>query len=342
MRWQTYERYLRSQLAQTLGVPIVGQVFFCADAGSSSNRYDEWLRRDMDVPADLIETGGGAAVQRSMDKMVKEKNDVLLLFPGNFSKTDSIPFNWNKTRTHLIGIGPGPIRHYSSKRKANLAAYGASCTRTFQNTAGLCSFHGVSFNMYTEAATGIAAVSEAGGGNWFKNCYFEGLTRNDTVGIAGATCLLLDHDTASAPGNWDVFDDCTFGNQGQPARTAANGLINVAGTGASGSGNLEFNRCKFKMRAGDVDPCAILIGAGNNSVHGLWEMNDCTFYNLVVDHTGAEPAYVIRDNCGTTHDIVLNRCYQQGFGAWTNRAAHCFVNNGPTNVAAGGVVVAAV
>ena len=231
----------------------------------------------------------------------------------------------------MLGLGP-PQKHEYAGRGVIVRTIDGLAAYALLNTGDLCQFHNIAFQQWGQASLSLTAFREQGHMNQFKGCHFFGQIRSDVIALTTSSSFEVDSAVTRA-GNADVFDECVIGGSGGAKRTAANGTLLFADGGAAiGCGcDMQFKNTQFMSWMEDVDPCAILMAA-NYSVDRLLLFDNVTFYNFLENHGSTKPAYVFRDACNTTHDIILKQnCAHHGFTAWTNNATHCFTTGPVAN-----------
>jgi len=335
MRWQTQERYLRNQLAQVLRIPMVGQVHFAAPAGSATSLYDEWLRRDMDVPAALMHTGN-SAIDEAYDNCEAYRNDVVLIAPGDYVRTASKTLS--KSSTHLVSLGGPNQRHCpTTLTPGAVRVYCAttSIDNIFNITGDYVQIHGIqTMNTYSHNSNRCDWLISG------KNIYMRhirprgGNGANQLNHADGGVPIIVASGTAGA-GNGFTVEDSFIGSAGNNARSVGVGAVLFEGGAVAGFAPV-FRRCTFEMRCettGSANPKLIHL-ADNYAVDRYLLFDDCFFYNFWENLAG-KPDYCIVDACATTHAIVLKNCSQFGFDAWCDVATYCFTTSPIANTDGG-------
>jgi len=316
--------------------PGVGELHWVAPASSSTSQFRTQLQRwgveqNYKIHTDPVE---------AEKAMVANRNDVMLIMPGNYTVTDTAaaPMTWSKDYTHMIGLGP-PQKHEYAGRGVVIRTINTTGVFAMINTGDLCQFHNIAFQQWGQATAALTAFREEGHMNSFNGCHFFGQIRSNTIALTTSSSFEVNAAVTRA-GNADIFTDCVIGGSGGAKRTGANGTLLFATGGTIGAGcDMQFRNTQFMSWAEDTDPCAILV-AGNYAADRLLLFEGCTFYNFRENHNTTMPAYVVRDACNTTHDIVFKNSAHHGFTAWTNNQTHCFVTM-PAVDESGGEAVAA-
>ena len=333
MRWQTHERYIRNTLAQKLEIPLLGKIFF---ACKNNTQYAEWLTNEMDVPAELLFYGDTAPAD-ALTNMTANRNDVLLVAPGTYTGTGAAPLTWSKDVTHMIGLQKMAPAEYGGST-ITICTTSESGIQAMDLSGDRCQIEGIAFENLGENAACKAALKETGHQNYVKNCMIMGMIRSEQSQNADCCSLWIGTATLAA-GVSSKYEGCDIGGAGGATRTVANGqiLFGLTGSVAAGSG-MTFTKCRISGRAENVDPCMVKIVAAY-CIDKMLLFDDCMFYNFRESHDSTMSAYVVRDGCNTTHDIVMKNSGQHGHTAWTNENTHCF-NCSPDAADGGGEAVA--
>jgi hypothetical protein len=311
--------------------PGIGEVHYLVDVDTA---FYSWLRDDMRQDNALIHHDPEVAHA----EMTTNRNDCLLVFPGDYTGTGADPLTWSKSKTHMLGLAFARTPH-PTMQGVVIRTISTSGVYAMLNTGSDNIFSKINFTQWGQNAACVCAVKEQGNHNSFLDCGIVGMIRSQTSQDTDG-CSLWINTAVSNAGQGNLYQDCVIGDSGGAERTVANGQILLGPTGIEGAGNnIHLLRCKINSRAADVDPCAILASA-NYCLDRQLLIEDCVFYNFVLNHTATKPAYVIRDGCNTTHDIILKNSVHHGFTAWTNNVTHCF-NTAPDAADGGGESTAA-
>jgi hypothetical protein len=309
MRWQTTEQYYRNFLAQQLKIPVVGKVFFVAPVNT---QYDSWLRREMDVPAELMFTGPANA----FSAMTADRNDVVLVAPGTYAVTASL--DWSKAHTHMVGLGgPNNGSDYGDGVGSIIYTTTAAVAQVLNLTGSGCNFHNVGFDNNGVDATSYAAVLLNGLGAWFKNCSILG--NMNTTQSASANCCSLR--IAGGNGMYPQLDDCIIGSDVWGARTGThNAQILFNGTGQPNGGI--FRRCRICSNGNT----AAINMVSFPSVHGIgvgWTFEDCGFLHTThltgAQGTSISSAFYFNTGYDKDVEVILRRCYASNITEWTDQ-----------------------
>jgi len=248
------------------------------------------------------------------DALVTNRNDVLLAFPGTYTETAKT--TWDKSSTHLIGLG-GPIQRTPAVAGTKGAVYFTSTTVGLTELLLISGhynqFHG--FGAYLPVAAGVATINIQGRVNRLKDLYIRD-GDNATQLASGVLGYALQIDpSASGYGNNNLIEDCHIGESRNTTRTAGGQILfGLTGVAAAGQQN-EFKRCFIQGRA-ETAGCYAVKVSGNACVdrHILWE--DCVFYNFW-ENLANTLLTVFSDDCGSTHlHMLTGKTAQYGFTAW--------------------------
>jgi hypothetical protein len=317
------KRYIQTHvlnwLTNELGIgPAIGNVFYMAQAGTAM----ESMLLANGVPDSMIYHTLATAYAVT----TAAQNDVVLITPGLYTETTMT--TWANSCTHLIGLGGSNQRcvrqgggDYSVAIR-NTATTGLDAI--LYVTGHNCQFMGFDMQNDYNSDTNRTDLKIGGRNLYFKNCCFRGGDSANQINHDDAGLSVLFADVAGA-GNGCRFDRCHFGNSSNDTKTAGFVMM-FEGTHANTTGYfIEFDKCVFEMRCETGTSTA--VGLVNfNAVGGTdrytW-FKDCLFYNFWQNH-GGSLAYVMVQESGYTHDIILDNCVAHGFTAWANNNAHIF------------------
>jgi len=332
MKWQTYELYLRNLMAQKLDIPVLGKLHFACLAGSSTSLFEEWMRTEMDIPADLIFMGATAPAL-AFEAASANRNDAVLIFPGAYQIASELA--WNKDRVHAVGMGgPTSFNDYS---EANVSIYTteAGVAETVDLTGDHCQFQGINFANNGANTGNLAAFNVDGYNAQFSGCSFHG-AMNTTNCVAAAAALYID-----GLGSWYQFKNCVIGDDNWFIRDSANSgqLAYVQTVSALCSQHGKFEDCRFRL-ASETDTVAMVRQADQYGVDRIHEFIRCSFTNHSVNY-GATLNQVFYNPPGMiTNSILLRDCIASGFTEWqTTDHGLMYQGNQPTAVKNGGLAV---
>lgn len=189
-------------------------------------------------------------------------------------------------------------------------------------------FYNISFYNGGTVATDDGAVYVTGTGNYFENCFFQGVG-NTTVG-AEDTCYDLAVVTSECR-----FKGCMFGNN-STIRASTSAHI-VLGNSTTQIGQNFFEDCRVISYSATAGHMAISIA--NAATLGGWiQFKNCEFVNwnpgAVTTHTavigGSDPS-----NLG----ILLKDCTQIGWTIWADTGWDCVYTHNPVGAGTAGIAL---
>jgi len=282
--------------------------------------------QEMGVPdSDLF-----TAVEDAYAAMVANRNDVCLMYPGNYwpDQVDAAPMTWAKARAHLLGL-------HNHSMTVNFESNGVDNVFVFKSTANANIFQNFACKQWGENVACISCVEEAGGYNHWKNVYMMGAIRSEIAALTTASSLHC----SGGGGKHNKFIGCKIGHTGGSKMTGVSGVIRVTETGSLATS--KFTGCEILSISQNANPCGMLFVEAAASDR-LVLLKDCVFYNFNENHGATQPSYAIRHVAGspTTHDVLLKDCARLGYGAWCNNNTFVFAT-GPKGATDGGEAVAA-
>jgi len=299
--------------------PGIGELHWVAPASSATSQFRTQLQRWGVEQNYKIHLSPADA----HPYMVDGRNDIMLIMPSNYVMTGAAPLTWSNSYTHMLGLYH-PAAEHCQRHGVILRTSSTTGVFAMQVTGSGCQFHNVAFENFGAATAAVCAVKESGHSNYFKSCTMMGMVKTQQSQNADCCTLWIDTTTSDA-GKADRFDDCIIGDPGTAKRTVQNGIILMGPTGTIGAGaSMTYKGCRILTWAEDTDPAALKIVA-DYCADRMILFDDCTFYNFKENHSSTEPAYVVRDGCNTTHDILFKNSVHHGYTAWTNNQTHSFV-----------------
>jgi len=307
MRWQTQERYLRNLLAQAFGIPVLGQIHFAVPAGSSTSLYEEWARTEMDIPANLLFTGSQAPAL-AFNACSANRNDVVLVFPGNYALTSELA--WSKAQTHLMGLG-GPAQG-NDYGESNNSIYTetADVNYAVNVTGNHCRFLNIDFTNCAADADGLAGLLLNAYACQFKDCSFQGVLNSTQDAAANASLHI-----AGLASNYR-FEDCHIGNNMWRTRTAAlSGALSYIATAYPYPQHGIFRRCQFVVWS-ETSTVGIVRLADGNCMGMLHIFDRCLFHNVSTSWAVTLASVFVREEQVRTSTIALQDCFSIGCDEW--------------------------
>lgn len=310
MKWQTQERYFREFLMRNLDIPVVGQIFFCFPAASSTSKFEDWIESELDIPSEL-KFQGSSAPKDAYDNVTAYRNDVLIIFPGAYD----IDSEWDLTKpqTHMVGCGGPNIGGDHSEPNVCIYSDSTSCANVVDVAAENCIFKNLNFENYGANAACVAAVKVNDYGCWFENCRIAGNMTSQQNGAAAAASLVI-----GESGMYPVFKNCQIGQDVWGARTTANsGVINFNGSNGRPNGS-DFINCRI-LSVGDDANCAMIRVTDAYDIGRGHRFDNCIFSHF--DSTGAGSTTLAKaiytpSTSVQRHIIHLHNCMAIGIDEW--------------------------
>ena len=307
MRWQTQERYLRQMLARQLDIPILGKIVFAVASGSATSAYEEYLRREMDIPAELLFSGALAPLN-AYNSLSAYRNDVMLVFPGAYLLTAELA--WAKVQTHMVGMGGPNIGGDFSESNTVLYTQTADVASVLTVTGQYSQFHNLVIENDKDDADNLTAATIAIYGTRWKNVAFHGhmeATQNTTVAAAS---LYI-----TGAGMYPLLEDCIIGQSVWGIRSGAlSGVLRFTSAGRPNGGI--FKRCKFLSYSNTVT-CAMIAVPTGTFIGRDWNFEQCSFRNDNPDYgTKLNQVFYLEPTGLQKNVITLKDCAAFGFDAW--------------------------
>lgn len=282
-----------------------------------------------DTPATAFKT-----LSHALSSATANNNDVIFLIAesdtaGSTTDYQSATLDWNKSLTHLIGIGG--FVDQRSRIAALSTATGVAPVLTV--SANDCYFANIElYGGVTGDATSFGALKLTGHRNYFENVTFYGIGGSDAV-TSGA------YNVQFATTTLNTFSNCIFGNDNVSIDNSTQGELYFNTT----SSKIRFINCVFRSWISNAGYLFVTF-AGTTSIDRTIEFTNCQFYaQSTNDATALTQVFGSMD--GFTQGYVsLSNCTVFSPGAttavWidtgTNRLK---VANGGTPVKVGGEAV---
>jgi hypothetical protein len=283
-----------NEYAASLGIPRgpKSQVFFVDPVnGSASNTGKTWQ-------SPLLSLEAAEAL------CTANQHDCVLFLAGATADNPTATIAWDKSYTHLVGVGselPGLGQRCRVVNAAATVMHGPVIT--FSGNG--CIIKNMQFGNEHAAGTATGVVLVTGERNLFENVFFMVPFATDA---ASYSLKITD-------GGENVFKNCTIG-QHTCVRTAATyGLWIALGAGGANPTRNKFLNCEFLSWSSVTTHQLVTIDADITCEAFTVFFENCTFLNIV---SGAGTlAHVFTDGCTAAgHRIVLRGwCFINGINA---------------------------
>lgn len=222
---------------------------------------------------------------KAEDLCVTNKHDTVLFLARATADNPTAAIGWDKSYTHLIGIG-SPLYGLGQRCRVVLQA-GIVATPAITFSGAGCIVKNMQFSNEKAAGSAAGCVIVSGLRNYFENVFFMSPVATD----AASYSLKL----GSAE---NVFVRCTFGQFTNP-RTAASYCVWIHGAG-NVSRN-KFIKCEFLSWGYNADHVHMLFDVDLAAVPHVTWIEDCLFIQNATALTES-----INDNSTAAgHQIIL-------------------------------------
>jgi hypothetical protein len=304
-----------SEYAASLGIPRgpLSKTFLVDPVnGSDSNPGTTWQ-----APLKTL--------QAAETLCTANRHDTVLFLAGASADNPAVGIDWDKSYTHLVGIGselPG-----LGQRCRVVAAAAAMHTPVITFAGNGCIVKNMQFGNEhaTGDATGVVLVT--GQRNYFKNVFF----------MVPFSATAASYSLKISDGGENVFESCTIGQMTCVRSAATHGLWIILGSGEANPTRNKFIHCEFLSWCGTAGHAHVTVATSVTVEAFTLIFEDCLFLNI---NGGADLAHAIVDGAtGADHRIIL-------------RGNNMFVGNGAgicdpatyaySGIAAAGTMVGAV
>lgn len=229
-------------------------------------------------------------LEAAEDLCVANQHDTVLFLAGASANNPAAAIAWDKSYTHLIGVGselPG-----LGQRCRVVAAAAIAATQTITFSGNGCIVKNMQFG--NEKASGACGVAIITG----QRCYFENVFFMVPVSVTAASY------SAKISGGENAFVRCTFGQQ-TSVRTAATRNVWFY-KGAGDNQRNKFIGCEFLSWSSVTTHVHVYTDVDINNECFMVEFENCLFANYNGSgEAGGVLAVAIDDNCAAFHQIYL-------------------------------------
>jgi hypothetical protein len=274
-----YPRNLNEYVA-AMGIPRgpLSQAYLVdTEMGSDSNSGTNWR-----YPL--------ASVEEAEDRCVANRHDTVLFLARATADNPSAAITWDKSYTHLIGVGselPG-----MGNRCRLVAAAAATATTVLNVTGNGCIIKNMQLgNEYATGARGVAIVTG-------QRCLFENVFFMVPFATTAASYSM------KISGGENTFRNCTFG---QHTMVRGGASYNVwFHKGAGDNQRNKFIHCEFLSWSNATTHVLVYTDVDINNETFTIQFDNCLFHNHGLTGThGATLAVAIDDNCAVYHQIIM-------------------------------------
>lgn len=301
-------RDIRTWAMQTMGIGV-GEMFFLVTAKTSADAYYTLLAEKR-IPDSKIFT----TLATAEDAMTGSRNDVLFVYPGLHTQITEV--GWDKSNTHLVGLGGPNVMGRNLRPNVMLYANTAAMGYNLNLTGNNCQFRNIAIQSGTSTtdtadATSYGPMKVNGYGNYFSKVQLRGI--NTAKQLAAVACSSLE---ISDNGDFPLFEDCIIGQNtfGGTRTTASQGHIKFTGTATPSPQNGTFKRCLMLNRT-DSD-CPMVVNSAYGGMDRLWLFEDCYFENWSTNWAATAP-YVFENSVMIqASEVRLVNCTASGYDQW--------------------------
>lgn len=224
------------------------------------------------------------------DKCVADRHDAVIFLAGASADNPTAAIVWDKSYTHLIGVGSELPGMGQRCRVVGAAATALPLLITFSGNG--CIVKNMQFgNEYATGAVGVALVTG-------QRCLFENVFFMVPFSVVAASHSL------KISGGENTFKNCTFGQQ-TSLRTAASRNVWFY-KGAGDNQRNKFVHCEFYSWSSVTTHVLIYTDIDIDNECFTIQFDDCLFANYNGSgEAGGKLAVAIDDNCAVFHQIYM-------------------------------------
>ncbi len=315
------KEHLTNYLMSTLQIgPGIGDVFYVAAASSA---YANWLAEG---GVDNVYT----TVALAYAATTTDRNDVVFKMPG--IETATAELDWEKSRTHLVGLGGPQHKGYESGTGINSSTI--TVANVIHNTGVNNQFHNITVMNQGANASCLSAFKNAGYGTRLIGCQIIGCAAETQA----ATALACSLDIAEG-GYYFYAENSNFGSTdfGTLGADTASVLKFSNTTAASAPSDGKFVNCNFGAQIDATTRC--LIYSRRLGLDRDWIFDRCEFYAFAANHGYTMAQVATNEANPTTYDMVFKDCVAINCTGWRTDSNGCTWTTQPAGNEKGGVAV---
>jgi len=301
---------------------LTGDAFFVVPSANSSTSYfNDWATQRL--PKGKVFTSVAAAYAAT----TTGRNDTVYVFPGTYTVTSAL--SWAKHHTHLVGLGgPGYYGVDSYAPNVLMECTTAAVAEVVDFAGHNCQCWNMSFSNRAADAGNLCAVEVTSYGNYFNNCYFNGLMATTQVATAAAAALYIGNAGLS------MFERCHIGQDVWSIRTGSDqGCIRFTST--SRPNNITFKDCQIKSHSKTAACAMVAVPAATSTGRNIL-FDNCIFTNFADDGTSINQAFHTTAS-GQKHSILLHNCSAFGIDEWQDDNLDMVIGTMPITGTGGGL-----
>jgi hypothetical protein len=231
-----------------------------------------------------------ASLEAAEDLCVANQHDTVLFLAGASADNPTALITWDKSYTHLVGLGselPG-----MGQRNRVVATAATALANMILFSGNGCIVKNMQFG--NEYATGAVTVATVTG----QRCLFENVFFMVPFSVTAASCSL------KISGGENTFRDCTFG-QHTMVRTGTSRNVWFY-KGAGDNQRNKFIHCEFLSWSSATTHVLAYTDVDINNEAFTVQFDNCLWDNLNGSgEAGGVLAVAIDDNCAVHHQILL-------------------------------------
>lgn len=312
--------------------PGCGEIFYLVGTKADSDIYYKHLKNNGMDDSKIF-----ATLATAYTACTSGRGDVIVAMPATYTVTASL--TWDKDNTHLVGAG-GPLSRGAMSGTTGDVLFN-STTITVASiidvTADHVQFHNIQLRNAGANASCLTALKLSAGRSFYaEGCQFVGHAAATQVATAATSSLWFYSASTLRP--WGAyFKDCKIGDAGEVVRTAGS-VIYFSGTTAYTPKYITFDHCVIEGWCQTASVATVDFSA-NYCIDRYVLFDNCLFYNYYVNNAGTATE-VFDNGCGTTFNVLLKDCMQQGHAAWNTTGLNYFYGNSAAAGATGGLATA--
>jgi hypothetical protein len=226
------------------------------------------------------------------------QHDCVLALAGATADNPAAEVLWDKSYTHLIGVGS---LQYGVGQRSRVVWQAAVAHTPITFSGNGCIVKNMQFNNEHATGTAVGVGLVTGERNFFEKVFF----------MCPTSTTAASYSLKITDGGENVFKDCTIGQHTLVRGAATHGLWIAKGSGGANPTRNKFIHCEFLSWSSVTNHALVTIASDVDVEAFTVQFEDCLFSNIV-SGAGTLTAAIVDGATETHHQILLrgqNNCF---------------------------------
>lgn len=230
-------------------------------------------------------------LEAALDLCTANQHDCVLALAGATADNPSAEVAWDKSYTHLVGVG-SLVYGVGQRSRVVWQAAVAHTPITFSGNG--CIIKNMQFNNEHATGTAVGVALVTGERNFFEKVFF----------MCPTSTTAASYSLKITDGGENVFKDCTIGQHTLVRGAASHGLWIAKGSGGANPTRNKFIHCEFFSWSSVTTHALVTIAADVDVEAFTIQFEDCLFSNIV-SGAGTLAHAIVDGATGADHQIIL-------------------------------------